>query len=82
VLLYAGAFVAIAVSVWVRHRGRESLRSVDEPFLLREAPTNLEGHRYLCEVRSESGRRIVSIPCESIEKAISVVRWDDLGREG
>jgi hypothetical protein len=38
--------------------------------------------RYLCEVRSESGRRIVGIPCESIEKAISMVQWDDLDREG
>ncbi len=38
--------------------------------------------RYLCEVRSESGNRIVGTPCESIEKAISVVQWDDLDREG
>jgi hypothetical protein len=37
--------------------------------------------RYLCEVRSESGKRMVGTPCESIDKAISVVQWDDLDRE-
>ena len=29
--------------------------------------------RYLCEVRPESGTRVVGTPCESIEKAISMV---------
>jgi hypothetical protein len=37
--------------------------------------------RYLCEVRSEHGKRIVGTPCESVEKAISVVQWDDLDRD-
>jgi hypothetical protein len=38
--------------------------------------------RYLCEVRPESDTRVVGTPCESIEKALSVVPWDDLDREG
>jgi hypothetical protein len=37
--------------------------------------------RYLCEVRTENGQRIVGVPCESVEKAISVMQWDDLDRE-
>jgi hypothetical protein len=38
--------------------------------------------RYRCEVRSESGKRIVGTPCETVEKAIAAVLWDDLDREG